>query len=141
MIFFGQGRYTHTLGASIRKYKFDPGMTSTNLEARAGKHKLGARNGSRGWGPGAGPRAKQRAGGWKIQIPKQGPQLTLLYRGRSVRSSHQRCCIRKLFSEFCNIHREHLCWSLFLKNLQTFGPATLLKRPQHRCFPVNIENI
>ena len=93
------------------------------------------------WGPGAGPRAKQRAGGWEIQIPKQVPQLTLLYRGRSVRSSHQRCCLRKLFLEFCNIHREHLCWSLFLKNLQTFRPATLLKRPQHRCFPVNIENI
>ena len=23
---------------------------------------------------------------------------------------------------------KHLCWSLFLKNLQTFRPATLLKR-------------
>ena len=31
------------------------------------------------------------------EIKKQAPQLTLLYRGRTVRSSHQRCCIRKLF--------------------------------------------
>ena len=42
--------------------------------------------------------------------------------------------------KFCNIHRKHLCWSLFFKKLQTFRPATLLKRdpPLYRCFPVNI---
>ena len=31
------------------------------------------------------------------EIKKQAPQLTLLYRGRTVRSSHRRCFIRKLF--------------------------------------------
>ena len=35
--------------------------------------------------------------------------------------------------------RKYLCWSLFLIKLQDWWPATLLKkRPQHRCFPVNI---
>ena len=34
---------------------------------------------------------------------------------------------------------KHLCWSLFLKKLQTFRPANVIKkRPQHSCFPVNI---
>ena len=49
------------------------------------------------------------------------------FAGRTVRSSHQRCSIRKLFLKFRNIHMKHLCWSLFLKRLQAF-----------RCFPVNI---
>ena len=44
----------HTLGASIGKYKFDPGTTSTNLEARAGKHKLGARGRTKGQAKGWG---------------------------------------------------------------------------------------
>ena len=30
-----------------------------------------------------------------------------------------------------------LCWSLFLIKLQALKPATLLKRLQHMCFPVN----
>ena len=34
---------------------------------------------------------------WRREIKEQAPQLTLLYRGRTVRSSHWRCCIRKLF--------------------------------------------
>ena len=32
----------------------------------------------------------------------------------------------------------YLCSSLFLIKLQTLRPATLLKRLQHKCFPVNI---
>ena len=34
---------------------------------------------------------------WRREIKEQAPQLSLLYRGRTVRSSHWRCCIRKLF--------------------------------------------
>ena len=33
---------------------------------------------------------------------------------------------------------QQLCWSLFLIKYQARNPATLLKRLQHRCFPVNI---
>ena len=65
---------------------------------------------------------------WAIVQESYSPQLTLLYRGRTFRSSHRRYCVRKLLLKFCNIHRKHLCCSLFLKTLQTFRPATLLKR-------------
>ena len=34
---------------------------------------------------------------WRHKIKEQSPQLTLLYRDRTVGSSHGRCCIRKLF--------------------------------------------
>ena len=34
---------------------------------------------------------------WRYKIKEQALQLTLLYHGRTVRSSHQRYCIRKLF--------------------------------------------
>ena len=34
---------------------------------------------------------------WRHEIKEQAPQLTLLYYGRTVRSSHRGCCIRKLF--------------------------------------------
>ena len=36
---------------------------------------------------------------WRREIKEQTPQLTLLHRGRPVRSSHRRCSIRKLFSK------------------------------------------
>ena len=64
---------------------------------------------------------------WRREIKEQAPQLTLLYRGRTVRSSHRRCCIRKLFIKILQYPQETY-WSLFLKNLQTFRPTTLLKR-------------
>ena len=34
---------------------------------------------------------------WRREIKEQAPQSTLLYRGRTVRSSHRRSFIRKLF--------------------------------------------
>ena len=33
---------------------------------------------------------------------------------------------------------QQLCWGLFLIKYQTRSPATLLKKLQHGCFPVNI---
>ena len=42
-------------------------------------------------------------------------------------------------SNFAVFTRKHLCWSLFLIKLQVWRQPSLLKRrPQHRCFSVNI---
>ena len=65
---------------------------------------------------------------WRREIKEQAPQLTLLYPGRIVRSSHRRYCIRKLFLKILQYHRKHLRWSLFSKKLQTLRPVTLSKR-------------
>ena len=65
---------------------------------------------------------------WRREIKEQSPQLTLLYRGRTVRSSHWRCCIRKLFLKILQYPQETLVLESIFKNLQTFRPATLLKR-------------
>ena len=78
---------------------------------------------------------------WKFceicEIKEQAPQLTLQYRGRTVGGSHQRWCIRNLFLT----HGKHLCRNLFLKNLQTFRPATLLKgRPNTGAFLWILQN-
>ena len=45
---------------------------------------------------------------WRREIKEQAPQLTLLYRGRTVRSSHRRCCIRKLFLKILQCPQETL---------------------------------
>ena len=47
------------------------------------------------------------------------------------------------YCKFPDNHKKYMCWSLFLIHalikLQDWWPATLLKkRPQHRCFPVNV---
>ena len=34
---------------------------------------------------------------WRRETKELVPQLTLLHRGRTIGSSHRRCCIRKLF--------------------------------------------
>ena len=43
---------------------------------------------------------------WRRKIKEQAPQLTLMYRGRTVRSSHRRCCIRKLFLKILQYPQE-----------------------------------
>ena len=61
-------------------------------------------------------------GTWKREIKEQTPQVTLLYQGRSVRSSHRKCSIRKLFLKILRYPQE----------TAVLEPATLLKkRPQH----------
>ena len=57
-----------------------------------------------------------------------GTQLTLLYRGRTARCSHRRCCIRKLFLKTLQYPQEPPVLESIFKKLQTFRPATLLKR-------------
>ena len=49
----------------------------------------------------------------------------------------------RCYCKFPDNYNKYLCWSLFLIHvlikLQDLWPATLLKkRPQHRCFPVNV---
>ena len=53
---------------------------------------------------------------WRREIKEQATQLTLLYRGRIVRSSHRWCCIRKLFLKILQYCRKHLHWSLCQKS-------------------------
>ena len=73
------------------------------------------------------------------EIKERAPQLTLLYRGRTIRSSHRRCYIRGLFLKILQYSQEKPVLESFLKKLQTFRPANLFKkRLQHICFPVNI---
>ena len=43
---------------------------------------------------------------WRREIKEQALQLTLMYRGRTIRSSHRRCCIRKLFLIFLQYPQE-----------------------------------
>ena len=62
------------------------------------------------------------------EIKEQPPQLALLYCGRTVRSSHRRCCIRKLFLKMLQYPQEAPVLESIFQNLQTFRPATLLKR-------------
>ena len=54
---------------------------------------------------------------WRRKIKEQAPQLTLLYCSITVRSSHQRCCLRKLFLKNFAISTGNTCVGLcFLKS-------------------------
>ena len=63
---------------------------------------------------------------WRYEIKEQIPQMTLLYYGRTVRSSHRMFFIKKLFLKFRNIQKKHLCLSLIFKKLQVSMPVVLL---------------
>ena len=54
---------------------------------------------------------------WRREIKEQAPQLTLLYRGRTVRSSHRRCCIRKLFLKILQYPQETPVLEFIFKNV------------------------
>ena len=43
---------------------------------------------------------------WRREIKEQAPQLTLRYHGRTVKSSHRRCFIRKLFLKILQYPQE-----------------------------------
>ena len=43
---------------------------------------------------------------WRREIKEQAPQLTLHYLGRTARSSHRRCCLRKLFLKILQCPKE-----------------------------------
>ena len=66
-------------------------------------------------------------------------QLTLLYCDRTVRSSHRRCSIKKMFLKISQYPQEApVLESLFKKVAALQACNFIKKRPQHRCFPVNI---
>ena len=63
------------------------------------------------------------------EIKGQTPQLTLLYCGRTVRSSHRRCSIKKAALKNFAKSTGNTCVEVSFKK----------KRPQHSCFLVNIK--
>ena len=50
---------------------------------------------------------------WGHKIKDQAPQLTLFYCSRTVRSNHQRFCIRKLFQKILQYSKETPVWVYF----------------------------
>ena len=65
----------------------------------------------------------------EMQNQRTGTPANFTLPYRTVRSSHQRCCIRKLFLNNFAISTGNTCAGVFFfKNLQTFRLATLLKR-------------
>ena len=71
---------------------------------------------------------------WRHEIKEQTLQLTLLYCGRLVRSSHWRFSIKRaVFNNFTIFTGTPQLGSLF--GLEAFN--FVKKRPQHRCFLVN----
>ena len=67
---------------------------------------------------------------WRREIKEQAPQLTLLYCGRTVRSSH--------LSILQYPQEKPVLESLFKKVAGLKARNFIKKRHQHRCFPVNI---
>ena len=53
---------------------------------------------------------------WRRKGKEQALQPTLLYRGRTVRSSHRRCCIRKLFLKILQYPQEITVLESIFKN-------------------------
>ena len=76
---------------------------------------------------------------WRRETKEQTPQLTLLYCGRTVRRSHGSCSIKNLFLKILQYPQEEpVLESLFKKIAGLQACRFIKKRPQHRCFPVNI---
>ena len=79
---------------------------------------------------------------WRREIKQQAPQLTLLYRDRTVRSSHWWYCIRKLLLKILQYPQETPVLEFIFKNVSDLQTCNFIKkRPQHRCFLVDITKI
>ena len=65
---------------------------------------------------------------WRREIKEQAPQLTLLYRGRTVRSSHRSCCIRKLFLKILQYLQEALVLESTFKKVADLQTCNLIKK-------------
>ena len=59
-----------------------------------------------------------------LQYGKTSETVVIDYQKQSPEVFYKKAVIKIC----CNTHRKHLCYSLFLIKLQTFRPATLLKR-------------
>ena len=68
--------------------------------------------------------SRQKLG--KINVQKQSPEV--LYK-------------KSVFKNFANFTGKHLCWSLFLIELQALSAVTSLKRDSHTAvFKLNLRN-
>ena len=57
----------------------------------------------------------------------------------TIRSSQQRCCIRKQFLKILQDPLETPVWESILKNFADLSTCNFIKkRLQHKCFPVNV---
>ena len=76
---------------------------------------------------------------WTREIKKQTLQLILLCCGRTVRSSHRRCSIKKLFLKNLQYPQETLVLESLFKTFfkKSSRRSFIKKRSQHRCFLVN----
>ena len=58
---------------------------------------------------------------WRGKIKEQTPQLVLLYCGRTVKTSHRRCSIKKaVLKNFAIFTGKHPCWGLLLIKFKPF---------------------
>ena len=81
-------------------------------------------------------------GAWRREIKEQAPQLTLLYCGRTTRSSHRRSSIKKLFLKILQYPQVTPVLQFLFKKVAVLRACTFIKkRPQHRWFPLNIAKI
>ena len=80
---------------------------------------------------------------WKYEIKEQAPQPTLLYCGSTVQSSQRKCYIKKtVLKNFAVSTRSSCVGVSFLKRMQNWRPATLLKRsPNAGIFPWILQNL
>ena len=76
---------------------------------------------------------------WRREIKEETPQLILMHHVRTVRSSRQRCYIRKLFFKISQYPQETpVLESNFKKGADLQACNFVKKRPKHSSFPVNI---
>ena len=50
----------------------------------------------------------------------------------------QETVVYRCSSKWVFLYGKHLCWSIFLKNMQAEGLQFHKRRPLHRCFPVKL---
>ena len=57
------------------------------------------------------------------------------------RSNHQRCSLKKVFLQICNIHRKTPVLESLFNKVDLKACGFIKKSLQHSCFPVNIASI
>ena len=76
---------------------------------------------------------------WRHEIKEQTPKLTLLYYSRTVRSSYWRFSVKKLLLKILQYLQEMPVLESHFKKVAGLKICNFIKkRPQCRCFPVNI---
>ena len=76
---------------------------------------------------------------WRREIKSETPMLISLYCGWTVRSSHRRFSVKKLFLKSSQCPQETPVLESLFKNVADLKAWNFIKkRPQNRCSPVNI---